>query len=456
MGYDLGIEGGTVVTGRGRARLHLYVEDGRVAALSSERLPAAETVDAAGLLVMPGMVDVHVHLMEEADPARETFADGTAAAAVAGVTTLVEHTHARPVVTADDLAAKVAYATARSRIDVALGAHAWPGRLDEVEGVWAAGAAFVKAFTCTTHGVPGFHAALQDELYRRVAACDAIALVHCEDETITAAAEERLRASGRADGAIVPEWRCREAEHAAVAVATRLAALARARLVVAHVSHAEALELVRRERAGGADVHAETCPQYLSLLEHEVVEHGGFRKFTPPARARSQAELDRMWRALAEGAVDYVATDHAPSTAAQKRQGGIWDVHFGLPGIDTTLPALLDGAHAGRLSYERVVEAYAERPARLYRLRGKGSLAPGADADVVLVDPEARWAVRDEDVRSRAGWTPFAGRTLVGRAVRTYLRGALVAADGEALAAPGTGRFVPGPGHAATSQEGSR
>jgi dihydroorotase (multifunctional complex type) len=445
--YDVGIEGGVVVTGRGRARLNVYLQGERIAAVASERLPARETVEAEGLFVMPGMVDVHVHLMDPGDPSRETFLDGSAAAAVAGVTTLVEHTHGSPVRTAAELAEKRKYVAGRSYVDFGLGAHAWPDLLDEVQGVWRAGAAFIKLFTCTTHGVPGFDAALQLELLRILAACDAICLVHCEDESITAAAERRLRAAGRTDGAVVFEWRNREAEHAAIAVTSRLAALTGAQVVVAHVSHAEALALVARERASGARLSAECCPQYLALLESEVVTQLGFRKFTPPARASSAADLERMWRALAEREIDYLATDHAPSTSEQKRAGSIWDVHFGLPGIDTTLAFLLDAAAAGRIGYERVVEAYSERPARLYRLGRKGRLEAGADGDVVLVDPEAQWTVSDADIRSRAGWSPYSGRTFSGRAVRTYVRGRLVARDGDVLRDP-LGGFVPGPGAA--------
>jgi dihydroorotase len=444
--FDLAIVGGEVVTGRGRARLNVAVRDGAIAALTGEAPEARETVDASGLLVMPGMVDVHVHAMDPADTSREDLPSATAAAAVAGVTTVVEHTHAQPVRTAADLAAKRDYVASRSRVDFGLGAHAWPGLFDEIPGVWAAGAVFIKAFTCTTHGVPGFVPSLQLELCRAVAACDAIALVHCEEETITESAAERLRAAGRDDGAVIAEWRCREAEYAAIATLTRLARHTGATVVIAHVSHPEARELVLRERAAGGKLYAESCPQYLTLLEHEVNEQLGFRKFTPPARARSANDLDRMWASLADGDIAYVATDHAPATAEQKRDGSIWDVHFGLPGLDTTLAVLLDGAAAGRISYERVVCAYSEEPARVYRLARKGSLAPGADADVVLVDPDRRWTVTDEDVRSKAGWSPLAGRTLAGRAVRTYVRGKLAADDGRVVAEPGAGTFVPGPG----------
>src|SRR5207245_7330500 len=130
------------------------------------------------LLVMPGMVDAHVHLMDPADTSREDFPSGTAAAARSGATTVVEHTHARPVISEADLAEKREYLAGRSCVDFALAAHAWPDRLDEVDAVWRAGAAFVKVFTCTTHGVPGFDAAHLRRLFERAAGCGAVCLVH--------------------------------------------------------------------------------------------------------------------------------------------------------------------------------------------------------------------------------------------------------------------------------------
>jgi dihydroorotase (multifunctional complex type) len=433
MEFELGVEGGTVVTSTGRWRANVYVSGGRIAEVTEQGRPARENVDAEGMLVMPGMVDAHVHFMDPSATDREDFITGTSAAARAGVTTVIEHTHSSPVRTPTDLHAKAEHLAGRSFVDFALGAHAWIGMAEEVAPLWRAGAAFVKAFTCTTHGVPGHSPAELLTLFRAVAAIGGTCLVHCEEESLTAAAERELRQAGRSDGGVIPAWRNREAELVAVATTAQLAGRTGARVVVAHASNPEVLDLARPVCL------VESCPQYLTLLEAEVLEQGSLRKFTPPARAESARDLEEMWVALAAGSIDYVASDHAPSTLAQKREGSIWDVHFGLPGIDTTLAVLLDGAHAGRLTYERVVEVYSEAPARIYGLHPrKGSLDAGADADLVLVDPERRWTVRDEDVVSKAGWSPYAGRTFIGGAVRTFLRGRAPKA--------GAGRFLPGPG----------
>ncbi|MFZ0215976.1 MAG: dihydroorotase family protein [Candidatus Dormiibacterota bacterium] len=446
--YDLRIESGTVVTGSGSRRANVYVKDGRIAMVGSEWQPARERFDASDLLVMPGMVDAHVHFMDPGSTEREDFPSGSAAAARAGVTSVVEHTHGAPVRTVGDLERKIAHLSSRSRIDFALAAHAWPGQAEEVADLWAAGVSFIKAFTCTTHGIPGHGAEDLQTLFRAVARAQAICLVHGEDEQLTASAEHRLRQSGRTDGGVVAEWRNLNAELVAAARTATLAAGTGARVVVAHASHqrvVQALERVRR--AGGRNLWIETCPQYLTLLEEEVLTEGPFRKFTPPARASRPEDLGEMWSLVADGRVDYVASDHAPSTRAQKLEGSIWDVHFGLPGIDTTLCILLDAAHQGRLTYEKVVELYSEAPASIYGLSPrKGRLLPGADADVVLVDPEERWSVTDGEILSKARWSPFSGRVLIGRPVRTYLRGAVVMEQGRVAAEPGRGHFLPGPG----------
>ena len=234
----------------------------------------------------------------------------------------------------------------------------------------------------------------------------------------------------------------------AAAVAGLLVRRTGARASVAHVSHPEVAEYLRRERADGAALAAEGCPQYFLLREEEVLEHGALRKFTPPARARTEEDEAQMWRLLRGGALTHMSSDHAPSTLEQKRAGDIWNVHFGLPGLDSTMAVLLDAVARGHLSYEDVARVYAERPARLYGLwPRKGRIAVGADADLVLVDPGAQRTLRNEDVLSKAGWTPFAGRTLTGRVLQTWLRGTLVAEEGRPRDER-TGRFHPGAGRA--------
>ncbi|NJP96061.1 dihydroorotase family protein [Nonomuraea sp. FMUSA5-5] len=439
---DLLITGGTLVTSQGRRRADVAVRDGRVLTLDGAGLSAARTVDATGLLLLPGGVDTHVHLMDPGSTDREDFPSGTRAAAVSGVTTIIEHSHGRPVRTVRDLEEKAAYLSGRSNVDFALAAHAWPGDPGAVAPLWEAGAAFFKVFTCTTHGIPGHDAAALRAHLRATADAGAISLIHCEDDSLTAAAESVLRAAGREDPGILPEWRDRDAEVVAAAVAALLIRRTGARATVAHVSHPEVAAYLAAERARGARLYAETCPQYLLLREDEVHTHGPFRKFTPPARARHDQDEAALWRLLREGELTHVSSDHAPSTPAQKSAGGMWDVHFGLPGLDSTMAVLLSAAARGMLAYEDIARLYSEAPARIYGLwPRKGRIAPGADADLVLADPQERWRLRNEDVLSKAGWTPYDGMDMTGRAVATYLRGELIAEHGKP-ADRRTGRLI--------------
>jgi allantoinase len=447
---DLAIVGGTVVTGSGTSRADVLVHGGRIAEVTPVigDVRADDTIDAGGLLVMPGMVDTHVHLMDPGSTEREDFPTGTAAAAARGVTTIVEHTHAHPVRDGHELADKVAYLRDRSNVSFGLAAHVWPDRIDALEEAWRAGVAFFKVFTCTTHGVPGIEGEDLRRTLERVAGFGGTCLVHAEDETRTKEAERSLRAARRTDPNLLSEWRSREAELEAVGAVADLAVETGARLTIAHVSSPPVAEAIAAARRRGADLAAEACPQYLLLREDEILEHGALRKFTPPARNRSSEDADAMWRLLADGTLTHVATDHAPSTMAQKLAGDIWEAPFGLPGLDTTTRLLLDAAATGRLTWSEVVRRYAEEPAKRYGMwPAKGRLGQGADADIVLVDPTASVRLRDEDVISKAGWTPFAGRTTTGDVVRVLLGGEEIARDGVPRGEC-TGRFLPGPGAA--------
>jgi dihydroorotase-like cyclic amidohydrolase len=298
-----------------------------------------------------------------------------------------------------------------------------------------------KAFTCTTHGVPGL---LPDDLlrlFRSLSETGARALVHCEDEFITEDNEERLRAALRDDYGVIPEWRSTEAELVAVNTVALLARLTGANITVAHASQPGVVDLVRRERELNASLSIESCPQYFYLDSDDVREHGPTRKFTPPARDKPAGEL--MWERLARGEIDLISTDHAPSTLDQKFGSNIWDCPFGLPGVETTLTMLLNAVAEEKLTLEKVVQVYSEAPARLLGLYPrKGAIRVGSDADVVLVDMDEEHVLRNEEIVSKARWTPFDGYRVKGRPMLTILRGEVVAKDGKVVAEPGTGVFT--------------
>lgn len=443
---DLTVKGGTIVTVSGEQRADLAVTDGRVVAMEPDIDATGEVLDASELLVLPGMVDTHVHLMDPGPTDREDFPTGTRAAAARGATTLVEHTHAEPVRSAEDLADKVAYLKGRSNVDYALAAHLWPEDVPDIERTWAAGVAFFKMFTCTTHGVPGLDSAEIEAGFDQIAGVDGRALVHCEDEELTAAAEKRLRESGRVDPGLLIEWRSRIAESLAVVMVGMMAAATGAKATIAHVSNPEVASWISDLRRHGADLAAEACPQYFALLETEVVDQGAFRKFTPPARIRGEEDREEMWEAVRAGIFSHFSTDHAPSTAAQKGGSDIWSAPFGLPGLDTTFPFLIDAALTGRITLTELVRLTSLAPATRYGLAPrKGSLDPGVDADFVLVDPGGHWVVNPSEIISKAGWTPYEGRKLTGRVEATYLRGRLVAEIGSPIDQR-SGVFIPGAG----------
>jgi dihydroorotase (multifunctional complex type) len=443
MRMDVGILGGTVVTPAAMFRKNVYVKGGAIAALTSERLSARQAIDASGLYVLPGMVDSHVHFMDPGETHREDFVTGSTAAAVGGTTTVIEHTHASPVIDAISFREKAAHLEHRSLVDFGLAAHVLHDRIRLAREAWKAGALYLKVFTCTTHGITGLSSSELLQLLREVAAFDGVCLIHCEDELITADAERQLRKSGRTDFGIVPLWRSREAELVAVNTVALLARLTGVRVVIAHASHEAVIALAARERKLGARIWVESCPQYFYIEEEEVMQHGPFRKFTPPARLRSEGDLEAMWRRLRGGDIAYIATDHAPATRAQKQAGNIWEAPFGLPGVETTLSLLLNATSEDRLTLPRLVEAVCEAPARLYGLfPRKGSLQEGADADLTLVDLSQGRTLRDDDIHSKAGWTPYAGRHVRGQPVMTFVRGRLVARDGKPLGEPGWGRLV--------------
>ena len=288
---DLIVQGAQLVTSSDMAQIDLYVHEGKVIGLGRLELSSKEVVDGKGLFLLPGMVDAHVHFMDPGDPTREDFPAGSAAAAVAGVTTVVEHSHGSRVTNGETLRKKAEYLKDRSVVDFALGAHFSPNGLEEIEEVLREGAAFIKVFTCTTHGVDAVENGRLFRAMRNFAPAGALYLVHAEDESLTRVAETELRGAGREDGMVIPEWRNLLAERVAVTTVGQLAQASGANVAIAHCSHPTIVDIVTHYRAWGARICAEGCPQYFYLREDEIKQLGAFRKFTPPARALGSGTL---------------------------------------------------------------------------------------------------------------------------------------------------------------------
>ena len=446
MPYDTLVRGGTVVTPEASFEAALAISEGRIAGVlePDAGVEADRVVDASGKHVLPGGVDPHVHMMDPGDTDREDFPTGTAAAAVGGITTVGEHHRTDPMVlSADILTDKAEYLSDRARVDYALLAGGHPDNIDEIAGLEDAGAIAYKSFTCNVHGVPALQSAAMAELFTEVARVGGISMIHPEDELMLQANEARVRARGETGGAAVPEWRSKEAEQVAVATTLRIARQTGVPLWIAHLSHPEVINQVTRAKADGVAAYAETCPQYFYLTQADVVEGAPYTMFTPPAREERHRE--RMWELLKAGAIDMVNADHAPSTREQKAAGedNIFEAPFGIPGVETVLPLLLNGVAENKVSLSRVVEVFSTNPAKIMGLHPrKGSFRVGADADFVIVDLEREWTLRDEDIVAKCGWTPFDGLTITGMPLTTFVRGTPVVEDREVGGAPGHGQFI--------------
>jgi allantoinase len=406
------------------------IEDGVIAAVGAELPGGGEELDARGLAILPGVVDAHVHLNDPGRSDWEGFASGTAALAAGGATTCVDmplNAHP-PTVDAASFDAKAAALRGVARIDVALWGGIVPGNLEELDELAARGVVGFKAFMANS-GIPDFAAADDLTLYegmRRAATLGLPVAVHAESDAITSGL------LARATGTTMRDWaasRPAVAETEAIARAIHLAEAAGCALHVVHVSTGAGVALVAEARGRSVDVSCETCPHYLVLDEEDAERLGAVAKCAPPLRAA--AERDALWRAIDEGTLPMVASDHSPSPPAMKA-GEPLHAWGGIAGAQSTLELLVRDVPTD------VLGGFA---ARRLGLGGKGRLQPGADADLVLVDLDDPHVLRAEDLRQRHPISPYVGRTLAARVRRTILRGHTVFADGRLTGEP-IGRLV--------------
>jgi allantoinase len=428
---DLVIRGADV---GGAGPADIAVAGGVIAAIGPELPGAREELDAAGLLALPGVVDAHVHLNDPGRADWEGFATGTAALAAGGTTCAIDMplNAIPPTVDAAAFDAKVAAAAGVLRVDIALWGGLVPGDLDRLDELAARGVVGFKAFMSAS-GVAEFAASDDLTLLEGMARAARLGLpvaVHAESEELTSRLARRAVAAGRVTMRDYLASRPVVAELEAIGRAIAFAAETGCALHVVHVSTGRGVALVLDARARGVDVTCETCPHYLVLDAGDAERLGAVAKCAPPLRAPQ--ERDGLW------GVDLIATDHSPSPAALKQGDDFFAIWGGIAGAQTLLALVYDAG----VSPARLAELLAAAPARRFGLApAKGALAAGADADIVLVDPAGEWTVARDDLLDRHKLSPFAGRRLRGRVVRTLLRGTTVALDGR-LAGDPRGRII--------------
>jgi allantoinase len=447
------IKGGTIVTDYGVFQGTVVIRDGTIVGLVADDavLPRHEVLDASGCWILPGGIDPHCHFEEPGGTSREDFATGTMSAAAGGITTCIEHPLTMPPTTsADLLREKRMLAEAKAVVDVGLYGGMVPESITQIPAMHAAGAMGFKAFLPPSDpSYPHVNDAEFLEGLRCCASLGALTLVHAENGTLLEHLTAVLQKAGRHDPAAHAESRPPFVELEAVSRAIMLADAASARLQVVHLTIADGAKLAKRYKTNGQPLSLETCPQYLILDEEDLIRLGPWAKCAPPLRSRENVE--RLWDYVLDGTIDCLVSDHAPYRSEEKAAGidDIWAAPNGLQVIQTMLPLVLDEAVNRRgMALEAFVRFSSTNAARILGLYpAKGTILPGSDADLLIYDPEAVWSVDPQALFSKHKWTPFAGRQVRGKVVQTLVRGRPVYRDGEIVALPSSGRFLPGPGY---------
>jgi len=424
--FDLILRGGTVVNQDGVGIRDVGIAGGRIAAIGTLDLAkAAEVIDATGLHVLPGVIDTQVHFREPGLEHKEDLESGSRSAVLGGVTAVFEMPNTKPLTTsAAQLADKVTRARDRMFCDFAFYVGGTRENIDDIPVLEKLeGSAGIKVFMGSSTG----DLLVDDEssLDRIISRLSRRAAFHSEDEERL---KSRLDVRRAGDPTSHPEWRDEEAAIISTRRLARLAEKYKKRVHVLHVSTAAEMEFLVAHKDW---VSVEVTPHHLTLVAPECYEQlGTYAQMNPPVR--DERHRRAIWAGVASGVVDVLGSDHAPHTREEKDHA-YPDSHSGMTGVQTLVPIMLDHVNAGRLTIERFVDLTSHGPQRLFGIRGKGRIAVGYDADFTIVDLMREETISDEQVASRAGWTPYHGKRVKGWPVGTFVRGRRVMWEGEIL-----------------------
>jgi len=454
MTIDLRLSGGRVATSQGLIEADVLVSGERIAGIVSRDtvVDAAKTIDVTGKLVLPGMVDVHVHTREPGYTHKEDIYTTTLQAAAGGVTTIFGMPNLNPP-TIDTQTLREVFDMYAATSIVDYNHNPAPTKLDEVMGMSEMGIRAYKIYMVVDTGRTYPHPAgtgMHDhghllQLMDEIAKTGKRFIIHPHDQALMDYIEGEFLARGEnTPQGYAQAYAAREGViwDTAIDVVIRLAEAANCPIHIAHIQTPRSIDAVRRAKDRGVDVTCEVNHWAPFLATWEDVETLGpyALSYWVPDEARAA-----IWEGMRDGTIDVASSDHAPHTREDKEIGWteMWSAHTGTPGIQYYYPLMLDAVNKGQLTLERVVDMVATQPSELFGLGGvKGSIHVGADADIVVADMNSPWTITNDGALSKIGWTCYDGREITARIDRTYVRGNEVFADGVVTGKPGTGKLA--------------
>ncbi len=438
MKYDVIVKNASIPQGDDTVMTNILVKDEKIAGFAPtlEGITAETVIDAEGHLTLPGCIDSHTHFMYQGFGHRETFLTGTAAAASGGITTIIDMPccSVPSVRSVDELNIKLNHCSPQALVDFCMwggvtGEDVRNGWLHNVQEQADMGVVAFKVYM--TPSVPTYPRVTDPEMleaFEAVAKTGLAMGIHAENFAMCDYSVRKYREAGRMDGPAWAEARSTLAEKVAIELGISFAEHTGGRLHIVHMSSGVGAQLVRDAKIRGIDVTAETCPHYLTLNAVDAMgEHGAFAKIAPPLRSKKDNEA--QWKALADGSIDFVATDHAPYEIESEKAGkDIWTAFPGIPGVETMVPVIIsEGLNKGRLSLSRTVEVLCSAAAKHYGIYPKkGAMFIGSDADFSIIDLEREWTIDQKAQVTMAKYNPLHGMKLKGKPVKTIVRGHMV------------------------------
>jgi dihydroorotase (multifunctional complex type) len=421
----------------------IAIESGKIFKIGKEtQMPKAdEKINLRNLLVLPGLIDVHVHLRDEGKAYKEDFYTGTAAAAAGGMTTVLDMPNNAPVtMNAETLKNRMRIAERKVLVNVGFYSE-FPTALDEVTDIVAQGAVAFKLFmACQVGGLNIDDDKALQEAFRKVGELGVPVAVHAEDKALLMANEERLKRATRHDAAAFLRAHSERIELKAVERLLKISAQVDVRLHFCHMTTEEGLNAVVEAKKSGRKVTCEVTPQHLLLSNADFERYGLMLTMMPPLR--SESNIEALWKGISDGWVDILGSDHAPHALNEKTASSVWEVKVGEPGLETMLPLVLTMVRKNRLSLSHVVQLLSEKPAEIFNLKDRGRLEQGRKADLTVVDFNRKFRIDASKFHSKAKYSPFDGWEVQGRPVKTFVNGLLIMDEQEIVAKPGSGEVI--------------